>query len=146
MDYKELIDRLSEWQYSYTAYLEKDLAHVLGNAIDAIETLMPERDADRWISVEEGLPKQKDDFERYNVTVMRSHFPTSTYDICDSPYDEEFVTTASYDSSQKIWHLDCDECLNALIGIEDAPLNGDFVTHWKPLPAPPACKETEGEA
>lgn len=87
-----------------------------------------------WISVKDGLPKQTENFTQYNVTVIRSHWPTSTYDTCDSPYDEEFVTTARYDSEQKIWHLDCDECLNALIDIEDAPLNGDFVTHWMPLP------------
>lgn len=90
-----------------------------------------------WNSVKDGLPKQKENFERYIVTVLRSHCPTSTYDSCDSPYDEEFVTTASYDSEQKIWHLDCEECLNALIDIEDSPLNGDFVTDWMLLPKPP---------
>ncbi len=95
-----------------------------------------------WNSVKDGLPKQKENFERYIVTVLRSHYPTSTYDSCDSPYDEGFVTTALYDSEQKIWHLDCEECLNALIDIEDAPLNGDFVTDWMPLPKPPA--EAEG--
>lgn len=84
-----------------------------------------------WISVQEDLPKKSG---HYIVTVLRSHWPTSDYDICDSPYDEEFVTTASYDSEQKIWHLDFDEYLNALISIDDAPLNGDFVTDWMELP------------
>lgn len=87
-----------------------------------------------WNSVKNGLPKQRD---HYIVTVLRSHWPTSTYDSCDSPYDEEFVTTAFYDGEQKIWHLACDECLNALIDIEDAPLNGDIVTDWMEMPKPP---------
>lgn len=90
-----------------------------------------------WISVEDRLPKKSQKWEHYIVTVLRSHYPTSSYSLCDSPYDEEFVTTAQYDSEQKIWHLSWDEQLNALIGIDDSPLNGDFVTHWMPLPEPP---------
>lgn len=90
-----------------------------------------------WISVRERLPESSERWEHFNVTVMRSHFPTSSYDLCDAPYDEVFVTTADYDSKQKIWHLPWDEQLNALIDIDDAPLNGDFVTHWMPLPEPP---------
>lgn len=88
-----------------------------------------------WISVKDRLPDRSEQWDRYIVVILRSHYPTSSYDLCDSPYDEEFVTTAVYDSVQKIWHLDCDEELNAII--EDAPLNGDFVTHWMPLPEPP---------
>lgn len=90
-----------------------------------------------WISVKDRLPQASEHWERYVVTVSRGHWPTSSYDICDSPYDEEIVTTASYDSEQKIWHLDWDEQLNALISIDDAPLNGDFVAYWMPLPEPP---------
>lgn len=86
-----------------------------------------------WISVKDRLPPVNN---RYIIVVIRSHWPTSDYDICDSPYDEEFVTTAFYDSHQKIWHLDCDEYLNALITDEEAPVNGDFVSHWMPLPEP----------
>lgn len=100
----------------------------------------------RWISVKDRLPDREKDLEpwgKYNVVVLRSHWPTSTYDICDSPYDETFVTTASYDGAQKIWHLDWDEQLNALIDIEDSPLNGDYVTHWMPLPELP--KENDND-
>ena len=100
----------------------------------------------RWISVKDRLPDREKDLEswkKYNVVVLRSHWPTSTYDICDSPYDETFVTTASYDGAQKIWHLDWDEQLNALIDIEDSPLNGDYVTHWMPFPEPP--KENDND-
>ena len=43
---------------------------------------------------------------------------------------------ANYHVSQKIWHLESDEQLNALIDIEDAPLNGDYVIAWQPLPQP----------
>ena len=94
----------------------------------------------QWIPVTERLPGREgksQPWKKYNVVVLRSHWPTSSYDLCDAPYDEEIVTTASYDSEQKIWHLDWGAQLNALIDIEDSPLNGDYVTHWMPLPAPP---------
>lgn len=89
-----------------------------------------------WVSVEERLPESTECWETYIVTVNRSHWPTSSYDICDAPYDELLVASAQYDSKQKIWHLPWDEQLNALIQADDAPLNGDFVTHWMPLPEP----------
>lgn len=94
--------------------------------------------ANEWIPVSEKLPKSEDKYGwvKCNVTVMRSHWPASSYDVCDSPYDEYFVTDAMYDVSQKIWHIG-DMCqLNALIDIEDSPLNGDYVIAWMPLPEP----------
>lgn len=94
--------------------------------------------ANRWIPCSERLPKSEDKYGwvKCNVTVMRSHWPTSSYDPCDSPYDEYIVTDAMYDVCQKIWHLG-DSCqLNALINIEDSPLNGDYVVAWMPLPEP----------
>lgn len=99
-----------------------------------------------WVSVEERLPENSECWETYIVIVNRSHWPTSSYDPCDAPYDETLVSTAKYDSKQKIWHIDWDEQLNALIDIENAPLNGDYVTHWMPLPAPPDRRPPEGEA
>lgn len=97
-----------------------------------------------WICVEDELPKSKNgsDWVSCIVSVMRNHYPTSTYDVCDSPYDETLVMHADYNVSQKIWHLDCDEQLNALIDVEDDPLNGDYVIAWMPLPEP--YKESEG--
>lgn len=89
-----------------------------------------------WVSVEERLPESTECWKTYIVTVNRSHWPTSSYDLCDAPYNEELVAVAQYDSKQKIWHLSWDEQLNALIQADDAPLNGDFVTHWIPLPEP----------
>ena len=97
-----------------------------------------------WINVKNRLPDKSKTWEKYIVTVIRSHFPTSTYDTCDSPYDEEIVTTAMYDGEQKLWHLDWDEVLNAMMNIDDSPLNGDYITHWQPLPEPP--KESEDHA
>ncbi len=101
----------------------------------------------KWVSVDERLPKpeRKYSWEPCLVTVLRSHFPTSSYDPCDAPYTEQLVTTAMYDAIQKIWHLDCDEQLNALMSIDDSPLNGDYVTHWMPLPEPPAMGENTND-
>lgn len=106
-----------------------------------LPTLTPPNE---WVSVEERLPENSERWETYIVTVNRSHWPTSSYDPCDAPYDEELVVSAQYDSKQKIWHLPWDEQLNALIQADDAPINGDFVTHWMPMPAPPK-KERDHE-
>lgn len=90
-----------------------------------------------WISVKDSLPPNTEQWKEYIVCVERSHWPTSTYDMVDAPYSEEIVTTAKYDSQQKIWHLRWDEQLNALLNIDDSPLNGDYVTHWMVLPEIP---------
>lgn len=92
-----------------------------------------------WTSVEDGLPEhRKENFTEYIVNVTRSHWPTSSYDVIDAPYSEEYVTTALYDSDQKVWHLVRSEVvLNALLPAEDAPLNGEFVTYWMPMPELP---------
>lgn len=109
---------------------------------DMIEQLKDDLEQDEkengWIPCSDRLPRPKGDscWARCIVSVMRSHCPTSTYDICDAPYDEEYVMYANYDAEQKIWHLDSDEQVNALISIEDAPLNGDCVIAWMPLPEP----------
>ena len=109
--------------------------------IQHMPTLTPQNE---WVSVEERLPENSERWETYIVTVNRSHWPTSSYGPCDAPYDEELVVSAQYDSKQKIWHLPWDEQLNALIQADDAPINGDFVTHWMPMPAPPK-KERDHE-
>ena len=118
------------------AYLSKN------NISKIVELLFTDLEQDEkengWIPVSDRLPRPKGDscWARCIVSVMRSHCPTSTYDICDAPYDEEYVMYANYDAEQKIWHLDSDEQVNALISIEDAPLNGDCVIAWMPLPEP----------
>lgn len=93
----------------------------------------------QWISVKDRLPKPTEQWPHCIVLVNVAHWPTSTYDICDSPYDEEFVVTAIYNSKQKIWHINgWDEQINALLPIiDDEPVNGSCVTHWMPLPEPP---------
>lgn len=106
------------------------------NAIEIVKDLASEHN-NGWIPCSERLPEsEKNGWVSCIVSVVRSHYPTSTYDICDAPYDESIVMHANYDVSQKIWHLECDEQLNALIDIEDAPLNGDYVVAWMDIPAP----------
>lgn len=92
----------------------------------------------RWIPVTERLPKPKDEYGWIDciVTVMESRWPRSSYDAIDAPESHELVLPAKFDCFQKIWHVA--ECaVNALMDIEDAPLNGWAVTHWMPLPDAP---------
>lgn len=149
---KGLLDKMTNDKLISANALIEDLLNkdfypiIVKRAIEEAPAVEPDC---RWISVKDRLPDREKNLEpwgKYNVVVLRSHWPTSTYDICDSPYDETFVTTASYDGVQKIWHLDWGdwgEQLNALIDIEDSPLNGDYVTHWMPLPEPP--KENDND-
>lgn len=89
-----------------------------------------------WISVKDKLPEAEDEYGWVNctVTVMESVSNPFT----DEPYDRKFVSPAVFDTEQKIWHIGRDKesevLANALLGIEDAPLNGYYVTHWIPLP------------
>ena len=92
----------------------------------------------RWIPVSEQLPKPEDEYGWIDciVTVIESKWPRSSYDVVDAPESRELILPAKFDCFQKIWHVA--ECaVNALIDIEDAPLNGWAVTHWMHLPEPP---------
>ena len=89
-----------------------------------------------WISVKDKLPQAEDAYGRVNctVTVMESVSNPFTAET----YDSKFVSPAVFDTEQKIWHIVRDEAsevlTNALLGIEDAPLTGYYVTHWMPRP------------
>lgn len=100
---------------------------------------LQEQERSGWVSVNDKLPKQeKENYSEYLVVVVRSYWPTSSYDPIDSPYEEEYTTVAMYDSVQKLWHLERSEVvLNALLTVDDAPVNGEYITHWMPLPEPP---------
>lgn len=87
-----------------------------------------------WISVKDKLPEAEDEYGwvRCIVTVL---------DTVTNPFEEaserEFVSSALFDAHQKIWHVGREEsgmALNALMDIEDSPLNDYSVTHWMPLP------------
>lgn len=120
-----------------TKILDLESGITLGEMKEWVEN-QPAVESPTWIPCSERLPKSEDKYGyvKCNVTVIRSHYPTSSYDICDEPYDEYFVADAMYDVSQKIWHLGEHTQLNALIDIEDLPLNCDYVIAWKPLPEP----------
>lgn len=94
----------------------------------------------KWISVEDRLPTIEDcegdhSFAFVNVTVCDSGISWPMYGACEDLYERIFVTSASFDTKQKIWDV-CGCQLNALIPQEDAP-KGMFVTHWMPMPNPP---------
>lgn len=147
IDEKKLIEHLkeiaNEHPYkiqgnpdSYSDY-SQGWADCADRMISIVENMLQLATFGEWIPVSERLPQADEGehgFVSCNVTIMRNHWPTSSYDVCDSPYDEYFVVNAIYDTSQKIWHLN-DSCqLNALLDIEDSPLNGDYVIAWMPLP------------
>ena len=93
-----------------------------------------------WISVKDKLPEDNrlpDDrvgsFEWYIVAVRRPDI------LSDSGY-KMVSATALYDYIQKMWTIDWGEFkekLNALINIEDASPDRNFVTHWMSMPEPP---------
>lgn len=113
----------------------------LTTAADFIELFSKAGDGQveiRWIPVEEELPKTDDEHRWVHcfVTVSESRWPKSSYDVIDAPESREFVADGMFDCDQKIWHTS-EMALNALIPVEDAPVNGYCVTHWMPLPALP---------
>jgi hypothetical protein len=91
----------------------------------------------KWVHIKQvsDLPRK---CGRYNVCLVTSHHPTSTYDSCDFPYEDEIVTSAYYDNEQKLWIL-CEECtVNAmLIVLDDTPMNGQYISHWCEFPLSP---------
>lgn len=127
------------WHVGYSSYKLEFVVEWLRTCFDIVDT------KSGWIPVSERLPKTegKNEWVKCDVTVIRSHWPTSSYDYCDSPYDEFYVTGAIYNVSQKIWNLSNEIQLNALIDIEDAPLNGDYVIALQPLPEPYQNDEQE---
>ena len=137
---KVIIDGQYCWQTCGANEHCKECNRLSNGSIDYYENYdcLAEEYNNGWIPVSERLPECENKYGWVSciVSVIRSHYPTSTYDICDAPYDENIVMHADYNVSQKIWHLECDEQLNALMDIEDAPLNCDYVIAWMPLPAP----------
>lgn len=113
-----------------TAELDNSLS-ILTQAYNKLLDHMPV-----WISVKDKLPQAEDAYGWVSctVTVMESVSNPFT----DETYDRKFVSPAVFDTEQKIWHIGRDEAsevlTNALLSIEDAPLNGYYVTHWMPLP------------
>ena len=149
IDEKKLIEEIKEYTLSvygcdindivaFQTNNESELTYIVQGICESIDFIKQQEKVGEWIPVSERLPKPegKNEWVKCDVTVIRSHWPTSSYDYCDSPYDEFYVTEAMYNVSQKIWNLSNEIQLNALIDIEDAPLNGDYVIAWQPLPEP----------
>lgn len=58
MDYKELIERLRDLgNYAQIVYNDFEIEDCMLAAATAIETLLAEREAAGWISVEDSLPE-----------------------------------------------------------------------------------------
>ena len=81
-----------------------------------------------WISVEDKLPEKSETWKEYLIAVFTPYI--ATY----------LVTTATYDSCQKIWHLSLfgeEETINAIIPPCDVENGEIIITHWMPLPKSP---------
>lgn len=82
-----------------------------------------------WISVEDKLPEKSETWKEYLIAMFTPYF------------SDCLVTTAMYDSRQKIWHLNVfgeEETINATILPCDVENGEIIITHWMPLPEPPA--------
>ena len=134
-------EKAIKWQEAF----KKTYGNFPPEATEACDMAIEALKEQKWIPVSERLPECENKYGWVSciVSVIRSYYPTSTYYICDSPYDEDIVMHANYHVSQKIWHLESDEQVNALMDIEDAPLNGDYVIAWQPLPEPYKAGEQE---
>lgn len=86
-----------------------------------------------WINVKDRLPEE--DLSWTECIIVVEHNPISKWDFMDDT--NIFVTTAFYDSEQRIWHLSQDRVINALTEREDVSEGGECVTHWMPLPEAP---------
>ena len=112
-DYTEIVSRLREWREVY--YLLPEHEQLLGDAADAIEELLKDRDAaylvghqlaDKlpvWIPVTERLPEPK---------FAREWFLVCLASGC--------IETLAFERDRNCWWE-----------------TGSPVTHWMPLPAPP---------
>lgn len=117
-------------------FVDHDIREDFIKAIDGQISNIIEAKLPRWIPVEERLPGNNDcdshGWLTCAVKVTESKWPTSSYDTVDSPYDILHTMFAQYDRRQKIWHLQCEIALNALIEPKNI-INGMYVTHWMPI-------------
>lgn len=86
----------------------------------------------RWIPCSERLPESDEVWQKYIVVYCCNYL-----DIWDDMKAMTFVMVADYNSEQKVWKLDSDEVVNALILPENIQLHAGYITHWQPLPEPP---------
>ena len=114
---------------------QRDVVEFTISALRELVARRKQKCLGKWISVKDRLPESHDGRVQCIVCVLCSY--SNSYGEYGN---EKFVMPARYDSNQKIWHLDFEEWkdqLNALIDIDDAPEEGNYITHWMPLPEPP---------
>lgn len=98
-----------------------------------------------WIPVSERLPEAEDGSGWANcvVTCLEPRWLREAHDIANVPKECKFVASARFDTDQKIWYIDIygtDMIVNAMIPIDNIPLNDYYVTHWMPFPGLPKEK------
>lgn len=93
-----------------------------------------------WISVKDRLPEPPETIFGNNnfLVTIKTRYPL----LDDEDNISIWVACARYDYFQKIWWIDEEEGINALMP-EDELLNlisgsgESCITHWMPLPEPP---------
>lgn len=144
----ETIRRLAKkaadaWRSTDTYHQAAQIIDMLISALEGDPTLTPPNE---WVSVEERLPPDTEPegaFKKYQVVVFSTWWMSENA-LYDTPCDSRFVTTAMYDDRQKIWYIENDHAINALL--EDSDM---MITHWAPLlplPSLPGSRPPEGEA
>lgn len=115
------------------------------DVVASIENAPTLTQPNEWISVEERLPPDTEPegaFKKYQVVVLSSWWMSENA-LYDTPCDSKYVTTAMYDDRQKVWCIENDFAINALLKDSDT-----MITHWAPLLPLPETKNSrppEGE-
>lgn len=123
MDYKELIEQLRKHHQSWAAYSDLELAHDLEDAITAIETLLAEREAAGWISVEDRSPELTcNGWASKMVIAVRENG-----EVSPMIYERAIVRGKLIERWKFYWDRIADV----------------RVTHWMPLPTPPDRQKEE---
>lgn len=125
-DYRELIERLRKVRFLFADDGIK-VEHLCEEAATAIETLLAEREAAEWISVEDKLPE--------NDPRVKKHIESTKFG---------FLTVLVYNGVVKQTNrFYCEEQSCGLPKTNGWEWASSGVTHWMPLPKPLTTEQPE---
>ena len=83
-----------------------------------------------WIDAFEELPKEDEYYSVCMVEIFNDY-------VFEGLHEEEIVIPAYFMSEEKLWKIDSDFYINALVKPEDKNGSCCYVSHWQPLPEKP---------